>query len=272
MLPCKLCQCLDAICKGACNAMNKACAGCCKVINESCGGCKNAVKGCIAPIANNPLGTFVLGTWAFQLIIICACVYAISSLGDLCGLETTTSTTAAPGSRRLRGGMTYASASFFRRLTSSASSAYEDAVTEDDNQQSAVMLFCIIEIVFAIIHCVFAYYIQRRLIGRIMASEDSDTMSTLVWYLLKYDIGFCLYFFFAIAAPAYALSQAGDVAECTNSSANFGSGAAIFLACCYSSLEFFYMCCFVCGAGVQSKVSDLKARVDPSTIGAQATS
>lgn len=234
MLPCKLCQCLDAICSGMCRA-----------INESCGVCKDGFRGCIAPISGNPLGTFVLGTWAIQGIIICACIYAISSLGDGCGFVTTT----APPSRRL--------------------STYEEEEAQDNDEQSAVTLFCIIEIIFAVIHCVFAYYIQRRLVSKIAAADAATSMSKLIWELLKYDIAFCLYVFFAMAAPAYALSQSGDVRACDNSSSNTGTGAAIFLACCYVVLEFFYMCCFVCGAGAKSTVSSIKATMpDTRVLGA----
>merc|ERR1712060_434597 len=192
-----------------------------------CGETCKAMRAAWAPILDNPLASFVLGTWAIQMIIICACVYAIMGASDGCN-------------QIINEGI-----------------ANEDT-SDEDSAESAVMMFCVLEIAFAVIHMFFAFYIQRRLVTKLNSEEESTTMSQVVWYLLKYDIGFCLYFFFAIAAPSYALYATSAVGKCDSTESAQGTGAAIFMACAYGVLEFFYMCCFVCGAGAKAKVGDVK--------------
>merc|ERR1712032_37292 len=86
-----------------------------------------------------------------------------------------------------------------------------------------------------------------------------DPIKDVVWYLLKYDIGFCLYFFFAGACPAVMSYLWYEIPDDCEGNVNMGGGAVLFLAWMYVVLEFFYCCCFVCGAGAKDKAGKLFA-------------
>merc|ERR1740121_1719318 len=119
-------------------------------MNQACSETCKAIRSAWAPIVEKPLAIFVLGTWAIQIIIVCAALYAISGASDGCGNE-----------------------------DDADSSAEDDA-------KSAVAIHSGIMVLFAIIHSCFAIYIQRRLVSKIEATEDDNTkLSTIVWDLLK---------------------------------------------------------------------------------------
>lgn len=208
-LPCILCKCLDNACRSCCKAMNAACGETCKAIKEVW-----------SPIVDNPLASYVLGTWVIQLIVICAGVYSFSDIDKDCasGDESSSST-----------------------------------------DRTFVYVYPVTAMVFAIIHMSFAFYIQRRLVAKIEQMAD-DPIKDVVWYLLKYDIGFCLYFFFAGACPAVMSYLWYEIPDDCEGNVNMGGGAVLFLAWMYVVLEFFYCCCFVCGAGAKDKAGKLKKR------------
>jgi len=70
-----------------------------------------------------------------------------------------------------------------------------------------LQLFCLVDLGLALVHAVFAFYIQRRLVAAIgktgKASMTSDEIATQAKELVKYDVGFCLYVFVFIGAFAY---------------------------------------------------------------------
>jgi hypothetical protein len=199
-----MCQCCDEMCK----SFNQACGDVCKSIRE-----------CWAPIVDNPLGMFVLGTWGFQGMIILCGGYAISGVADEC-------------------------------------------IAEDDDPGS-IRGFLFAMIVFAIIHCAFAYYIQRRLVNDIQNAPDDEKVSKLVWEILKRDIPFCLYFFMAIGAffvACWGYSNVSSTDKC-GGKVQTGSGGVVGLAICFGMLSPCYGCCFVCGKATNDTVSSAKGKV-----------
>jgi hypothetical protein len=182
---------------------------------------------------------YVIGTWVLQFIALCACGYCISGLSSECVADGT------PAADLVNGNYT-GNATAFMDNNTAAEPEDEDATasTKDD-----IMLFCATVAACAIVHSAFAFYIQRRLVRR-RAEDSESSLSAIVWYLLKYDIGFCLYCFFAAAAPAFLLYTYDSLATCSGGDSSrvaFGTGGAIFIAVSYAVLEFFYMCCFACG-------------------------
>mmetsp|Transcript_14928 Transcript_14928/g.42917 ORF Transcript_14928/g.42917 Transcript_14928/m.42917 type:complete len:234 (+) Transcript_14928:58-759(+) len=111
-----------------------------------------------------------------------------------------------------------------------------------------LMIFCFAEIIIALIHAVFAFYIQTRLVAA-LAKSQKDTMShqeitAEAKNLAKFDIGFCLYFFVFLAATGYNFYSIGWDGDC---SGTYYQKGAVGLLVCYGVCAWNYAFCWYCG-------------------------
>lgn len=113
----------------------------------------------------------------------------------------------------------------------------------DDAQRRQLMIFVALEITIAALHATFAFYIQRRLVARLEQGAPSGDISAATKHLLKYDIGFCFYVFFAIAACGYN-SYSLTLLSCAGSAPIL---CAAWLMFTHAGFSLCYLCCFLCG-------------------------
>lgn len=200
-----------------CKELGKAFDGCCKGCGEACHRAAKALSDCWAPIVQNPLGFYVIGTWLSMGLCVACCAAAI------------------PEAAR--------------------------------QKCREIVFFCIIDVGIAVVHAGFAFYIQRCLVKALSEStgEGGAThrdITSAAKHLAKYDIGFCLYFFFFIAALGYNVYGLGAGAKCAVKGYQMG---AIGLMLCYGCGSFWYGLCWFCGQccyGKAEKRGVVKTRAD----------
>jgi len=144
--------------------------------------------------------------------------------------------------------------------TGYAMSGVSAECTEDDT--GTVTMFLGLMFLFGIVHCSFAFYLQRRLVNDIANAPDDQKISRVVWEILKRDIPFCLYFFFFFGTFSYAMwgySNVSSTDKC-GERVGMGSGGVVGLAICYGLLVPCYGFCFVCGKATNDTVSTAKGK------------
>lgn len=120
-----------------------------------------------------------------------------------------------------------------------------DAVEHSCNQ---LLIFCGAEMGIAVVHSVFAFYLQTRLVsalgksGKEVATHQEITAEAKK--LAGYDIGFCIYFFVFLAAFGYNVYCVGWNGACQGTSYQKG---AVGLLLCYGVCAWNYSCCWYCG-------------------------
>jgi len=179
-----------------CKAVGEVFDDCCKGCSRVCDECCKALSDLWAPIVQNPLGVYVIGTWIVMVLVIAACA---ATVGTVWGCN-------------------------------------------------ELAIFCFADIGIALSHSVFAFYIQRRLvngIGKIGKDQMThDEITVEARNILKYDIGFCLYFFFFVAAFVYNCHGVVDVSNCVDT--GFQT-AAVTLMILYGVGVWNFGCCWYCG-------------------------
>mmetsp|Transcript_100054 Transcript_100054/g.278735 ORF Transcript_100054/g.278735 Transcript_100054/m.278735 type:complete len:237 (-) Transcript_100054:425-1135(-) len=203
MLPCTLCKCCGDLCDKFCKGCSDACRDCCQAWSDT-----------FAPIMQNPLAFYVIGTWIAMILVIVACVATVITVPDCNDLK----------------------------------------------------IFCFADIGIAVIHAAFAFYIQRQLVNGIfkMTGKDSakemdhDDITKAAKDVLKYDIGFCLYFFFFIAAFCYNCYGVNSATVCKESGYLM---AAVGLMIVYGVGAFNYGFCWYCGQCCFGKAKKAKGIV-----------
>eukprot|EP00413_Alexandrium_margalefii_P003151 CAMPEP_0204520008 /NCGR_PEP_ID=MMETSP0661-20131031/5034_1 /ASSEMBLY_ACC=CAM_ASM_000606 /TAXON_ID=109239 /ORGANISM="Alexandrium margalefi, Strain AMGDE01CS-322" /LENGTH=231 /DNA_ID=CAMNT_0051525543 /DNA_START=46 /DNA_END=741 /DNA_ORIENTATION=+ len=200
-----------AACKApciCCKAVGQAFDGVCKGCGEACTGCAKALSDCWAPIVQNPLGPYVIGTWGFMVLAI-AC--AVATIPDA-----------------------------------------------NKNKCNDLMTFCIIDCVVCVIHAAFAFYIQRALVSRLREKGDMShaQITQEAKSLAKYDIAFCLYFFFFMASFGYNIYGIGENGKCIDTGYQKG---AIGLVIVYQICAWNYAVCWYCGQCCFSTAHSMKA-------------
>jgi len=153
---------------------------------------------------------------------------------------------------------------------------------------------CIVAIIVAVIHSLVAAWIQRALLKECVRALDKEYDAKSVPHehrdydvsegyhtrirkatleVIKYDIVFCLYFFFFPAAVGFAFWAMSPLPNCTAQdlwSSTWAYGILIFYGACAALYFFFLMCGVCCGAGkdtVKKQVKKGKAGVAGMTIG-----
>mmetsp|Transcript_90181 Transcript_90181/g.255345 ORF Transcript_90181/g.255345 Transcript_90181/m.255345 type:complete len:229 (+) Transcript_90181:64-750(+) len=184
--PCSLCQACGKACDGVCSGCSKACQDCTKALSDAW-----------APIVQNPLAGYVIGTWGFQIMVLVCVGWTVADIPSSC---------------------------------------------------RDMLIFCTIEGVAAIVHAVFAFYIQRRLVDFI-GKEGKSTMTSQeivekTKELLKYDVGFCLYVFAFIGAFGYNCYGVMNVGDCSTTGYQ---RAAVGVMLVYQVGAWMYFVCWYCG-------------------------
>lgn len=242
-----ICSGIGALCRAPCILCREGCKCCdeaCKAFNKACGGCCDAIKDCWSPIIDNPLAMFVLGTWAIQGLVLCCAGYAFSGINDECKLPGTLCTGAATDD-------------------SNCATLKSDA----DEATSNAQIYLGVMFLFTIIHNVFAFYLQRKLVWSIQDAEEGTKISKLIMDILKRDIPFCLYFFFAIGAFGYCCwgmnTGAGDNCKYGETTrVQTGTGGVAMVSIIYGILVPYYGCCFVFGKVSSDTVGSVKEKTD----------
>jgi hypothetical protein len=134
----------------------------------------------------------------------------------------------------------------------------------DDAQRRQTGIFVVVEIVAAAIHAIFAFYIQRRLVARLEKGASSGEVTAATKHLLKYDIGFCLYFFFAIAACGYN-SYSLTLLSCEGSAPVL---CAAWLMFTHAGFSLCYLCCFLCGHSASAQGASTSSSASAPRAGA----
>eukprot|EP00401_Gymnodinium_catenatum_P069812 CAMPEP_0117522418 /NCGR_PEP_ID=MMETSP0784-20121206/34196_1 /TAXON_ID=39447 /ORGANISM="" /LENGTH=156 /DNA_ID=CAMNT_0005318487 /DNA_START=210 /DNA_END=680 /DNA_ORIENTATION=- len=146
--------------------------------------------------------------------------------------------------------------------------AYTFAKASCDNPK----MFCLIQIVLAAIHAIFALYIQRRLcnaVGKDVYSRMTfSEVAAKTTEIMMYDIGFCVYvmvFAGAFFYTCYGLSGLGD---CSGTGPAWSSAAlhVIYIFGVFHYALCWYFCQSCCGAG-ESAVAQLTGS-KPQKVGA----
>jgi len=111
-------------------------------------------------------------------------------------------------------------------------------------------IVCLVDIVLAIVHAAFAYYLQRQLVAGLQRrgweegqQKNHKDITKETWAIVKYDVGFCLYFFVFIGAFAFQCWAFTVINECDGSLAMI----AVALMIVFSCLAWFYASCWTCG-------------------------
>lgn len=76
---------VNAICKApctACEACCKGCGACGEAFKNACGSCCTAWRDFWEPIQNNPLGTYVLGTFVTMALAVAGAGWGVAQLGE----------------------------------------------------------------------------------------------------------------------------------------------------------------------------------------------
>jgi hypothetical protein len=128
---------------------------------------------------------------------------------------------------------------------------------DDETERSGVMIFVAVEVVAAVIHASFAFYIQRRLVARLEEAPEATSAEVVASakHLLKYDIGFCLYFFFAIAVCGYN-GYSLTLLSCPGATPIL---LAAWLMFTHGGFSVCYLCCFLCGHSASAAGASAKA-------------
>jgi uncharacterized protein with PQ loop repeat len=133
----------------------------------------------------------------------------------------------------------------------------------DETDRRGVMIFVAVEVVAAVIHASFAFYIQRRLVARLEQAATSAEVAASAKHLLTYDIGFCLYFFFAIAVCGYN-GYSLTLLSCPGATPIL---LAAWLMFTHGGFSVCYLCCFLCGHSASAAGASAKAKASaPRTI------
>jgi len=243
---CQPCKLASQACGAACGGMQQCCGESCKTISECCRGVCNI----FSSITQYPLGNYVMGTWAFMILVIAA---SGATVGKIAG---GTSSYGINGTTIELGGVS-------------------------DNCTAAQM-FCFINIAFAFVHFVMAWYIQWRIKQKVnedMGGDSRDdkiqgvdiphaTIAAAAQHIALYDIGFCLYFFLFFGIFGYNIYGIGDVADCTDAGSGW-VGATIMI--CYTLGAGNYFFCWFCMqmcCGTKEKMKKKGGGPDAETVGA----
>jgi len=69
-----VCQGCKAVCSAPCTICDAACKGC----SQTCEGCNNFFRDALKPVLENPLGSYVVGTWAVMACVIFSSAITLS--------------------------------------------------------------------------------------------------------------------------------------------------------------------------------------------------
>lgn len=176
-----------------------------------------------------------------------SCDAVCKGLGDACrGCTKACEEMWAPILQNPLGG--YVISTWVAMLFSTIGAVYsfiDEEKTKDCQSQKA---FLIAMIVIGVLHAVFAFYIQRRLVNAVGVEGRANMDAPDVWNkakeILKYDVGLCLYIFFFIAAFCYACYGIGDIGKCPKDSYTKGVVAIMIM---YQVCAWNYGFCWFCG-------------------------
>jgi len=115
-----------------------------------------------------------------------------------------------------------------------------------DDDQSMASLACMLNIFIALVHCVFAIYIQQRLLCGIQPESGKTHTDTVkqAGNICLYDVGFCLYLVFFVCSFGWQFPSFVWTLSCDGAVAGFV--AALFLVF-YAICTIFYMILWYCG-------------------------
>jgi hypothetical protein len=205
---------IGAVCKApctACEACCKCCGSCGDAISKACSECCDSWRRFWEPVANNPLGTYVMGTWVAMAFATGAAGWALGNLKEC-----------------------------------------------DEDAKGKLALFCIADIVLAVMHGAMAYYMQRQIVHGLGDKEYSQMSAKEIQMeagrILLYDVPVCLYFF--IANAAWAFNIWGLVApwgSCGDTQPQLGAAfLMIAWGTCAGAYLFCWYCCQCCAGTVSS--------------------
>jgi len=145
----------------------------------------------------------------------------------------------------------------------------------DDDLKSQLSAFCLLEIVFAVIHSCMAYYMQRAIIkglgGKDFKEMSAKEIQEQAGQTLLYDVPVCLYSFFACAAFGVNCWGLG-LESCPGVSNQPHTGPA-FVMICWGLLAGGYLFCWYCcqccqGTASKGGKGGPDASPPPTTVGA----
>lgn len=126
-----------------------------------------------------------------------------------------------------------------------------------------------VDITFAVVHAIFAFYIQRRLICAIgeqaVQEMTHSEIAARARHVMAYDVGFCLYFFIFCGSFVYNCTVFGVLSQCGGSGPGW-SGAALLLM--YGLGVWHYaICWFACQCCCGTYESAVQKREAPTGTG-----
>jgi hypothetical protein len=141
----------------------------------------------------------------------------------------------------------------------------------DDDLKGQLSGYCLVAIVFAIVHSGMAYYMQRAIIkglgGKDFKEMTAKEIQEQAGQILLYDVPVCLYSFFCFAAfgvNCWALS----FEECAGLDNQPQTGTAMVMIC-WGLLAGVYLCCWYCCLGCQGTFNNGTngGEAPPTTVG-----
>jgi len=225
---CKAFQLPCILCQKSCEGLRIFCKESCKC----CGTVFDAIADFFGPVTKGPLAAYVVGTWLTMLLSVVAFVGAYQEASN--AADVTGNATATAG-----------------------------ADSQDSTTCTDVAQFCLINLGLAVVHAVFARYIQWRITrsNKDTPDEVRDRMTQRevlesATHVAMYDVGFCLYVFFFIGAFAYNCYGASTLRDCSETGPAWaGTGIKILWALCVWNYFFCWYCTKVCCAGKEKAQS-----------------
>jgi len=131
---------------------------------------------------------------------------------------------------------------------------------------SQAKLLCIVDIGISLVHAGFAYYLQWRLVTGLekkgKSEGDHKQIVKEAWEVIKYDVGFCLYFFVFIGAFAFNCQGLQWGQDCGSTSLAYAAAGVMIAygigASCYAFCWYCGQCCFAGAKYTKNKATKAK--------------
>jgi len=194
------------------------CSAPCSICGQACDGFSKCMRNCWSPIVDNPLGSFVLGTWLTMLIVVVLAGHSLLTImdreaelveGDIC-----------------------------------------------DNAKTVCYAFIGISLVHACIAIYLQRRLVHSIGDKQYYLMTSSEIAHHTQQIIMYDFVFCIYILFYPASFVYSIYSLGQFGECVGSGSAWGAAAILILyAFVMGNYMICWLGCTCCFSGVEGMTS-----------------
>lgn len=124
-----------------------------------------------------------------------------------------------------------------------------------------MLVFCGADFVLAIMHIVFAFYLQRRLVNGLSTAQPGQSgqvnakeLMNTAGHIIMYDVGFCLYMVGFVVSFGWNCVGLGWIGKCDDGTVPWIAAVLMllygFFATAFAVVWYFAMCCDDCCGGL----------------------